>query len=348
MRYKLLGNSGLRVSELCLGTMTFGTDWEWGADKDESKKIFDIFAETGGNFLDTANMYTNGTSEKYVGEFIVSDRDSFVIATKYTLSMKKEDPNASGNHRKNLKRSVEASLKRLNTDYIDLLWVHAWDYTTPLAELMRALDDLVRQGKVLYVGISDTPAWVVARANMLAEERGLTPFSALQVKYSLLERTVERELMPMARELDLAVTPWSVIGGGVLTGKYTKSGSEIQARDSKRVATRDDIPDRDLEIATVVQKIADEKQASPTQVAVNWIRQQPGLIIPLIGARTAEQVKDWLGCLDFTLDYSDLRRLDEASRIDLGFPHEFLKNDHILKLVYGDNYDKIDNHHFKS
>jgi len=199
MRYKLLGRSGLRVSELALGTMTFGEEWGWGASKADSQKVFDAYAEAGGNFVDTANRYTEGTSEKFVGEFIHSDREHFVLATKYTLKMRDGDPNFSGNHRKNLVQSVNASLKRLNTDYIDLLWVHAWDFLTPVEEVMRGLDDLVRQGTVLYVGVSDTPAWIVAQANTLADLRGWTRFVGLQIQYSLVERTPERDLLPMAR-----------------------------------------------------------------------------------------------------------------------------------------------------
>jgi aryl-alcohol dehydrogenase-like predicted oxidoreductase len=207
MRYKLLGKSGLRISELALGTMTFGEEWGWGASKEESKKVFDAYAKDDGNFIDTANRYTEGTSEKYVGEFIAADREHFVVATKYTLFMKRDDPNYSGNHRKNLVQSLEASLKRLKTDYIDLYWVHAWDFTTPMEEVLHALDDMVRAGKIIYIGVSDTPAWIVSRMNTIAELRGWTQFIGLQIKYSLLERTVERELLPMARELDIGVTP---------------------------------------------------------------------------------------------------------------------------------------------
>ena len=222
MRYKLLGHSGLRVSELALGTMTFGEDWGWGASKEESRRMFDAFAQAGGNFIDTANRYTNGTSEKYVGEFVAAERERFVVATKYSLFMRRDDPNASGNHRKNMIQSLEASLKRLNIDYIDLYWVHAWDFMTPVEEVMRALDDMVRAGKILYVGVSDTPAWIVSRANMLAELRGWSRFVGLQIRYNLVDRAAERDLLPMARALDLAVTPWNVLGAGVLTGKYNQ------------------------------------------------------------------------------------------------------------------------------
>jgi aryl-alcohol dehydrogenase-like predicted oxidoreductase len=209
MNYRLLGKSGLRVSEFCLGTMTFGEAWGWGSSKDDAKKIYDAFREAGGNFVDTANIYTNGTSESFLGEFLKGHRESVVLATKYTNAAPGTDPNAAGNHRKNMVQAVEASLKRLQTGYIDLYWVHIWDQITPVEEVMRALDDLVRQGKVLYVGISDAPAWWIAQANTLATLRGWSPFVGLQIEYSLIERTVERELIPMAKALDLGLTAWS-------------------------------------------------------------------------------------------------------------------------------------------
>src|SRR3990172_6669221 len=225
MRYKLLGKTGLRVSELCLGTMTFGEEWGWGASKEESRKIFDAYVDAGGNFVDTANLYTGGTSEKFVGEFLKGRRERFVLATKYTLNMRPDDPNGGGNHRKSLVQSLDASLKRLGTDYIDLYWVHAWDGMTPLEETMRALDDVVRAGKVLYVGISDAPAWIVSRANTLAELKNWTPFAALQIQYNLADRTPERDLLPMAKALDIAVTPWGVLAGGGV-GRNGRHGRE--------------------------------------------------------------------------------------------------------------------------
>ena len=225
MRYRLLGNSGLRVSEAALGTMTFGDDWGWGAAKDESRKVYDAFREVGGNFVDTANLYTNGTSESFLGEFMQGHRHSIVMATKYTNAVPGTDPNAAGNHRKSMMQAVEASLKRLGTDYIDLYWVHVWDQITPVEEVMRGLDDLVRQGKVLYVGISDAPAWWIAQANTLAHLRGWSPFIGLQIEYSLIERTVERELIPMSKALNLGLTAWAPLSNGVLTGKYHGHGS---------------------------------------------------------------------------------------------------------------------------
>src|SRR5712664_455697 len=230
MRYRLLGNSGLRVSDLALGTMTFGDDWGWGAAKDEARKVYDAFREAGGNFIDTANVYTNGTSESFLGEFMQGRRQSVVLATKYTNSMPGTDPNAAGNQRKNMVQSVEASLKRLRTDYIDLYWVHIWDQITPVEEVMRGLDDLVRAGKVLYTGISDAPAWWIAQANTLAQLRGWSPFVGLQIEYSLVERAVERELIPTAKALKLGILAFSPLAGGFLTGKYHGEGKPVGGR----------------------------------------------------------------------------------------------------------------------
>jgi aryl-alcohol dehydrogenase-like predicted oxidoreductase len=345
MKYKLLGRSGLKVSELCLGTMTFGPEWGWGADKDESRKIFNAFVEAGGNFIDTANRYTEGTSEKLVGEFMAGMREKIVLATKYTLFTEKGEPNAAGNNRKNMIQSLEASLHRLNTDYIDVYWVHAWDYLTPVDEVMRALDDMVRAGKVLYIGVSNTPAWIVSRANTLAELMGWSRFVALQIEYSLIQRTVERELLPMARAFDLAVTPWGAIGGGVLTGKYNK---EMESVTTTRRYKKEDHPSRlnekSLAIALRVVEIANEIGCSPAQVAYNWVRQQPGLIIPILGARTAEQLKENVACLEYPLSDEHLNKLDEISRVELGFPAEFLFKDYIRGLVYAHIFDKIENH----
>lgn len=350
MRYKLLGKSGLRVSELCLGTMTFGEDWGWGASKQESKKMFDAFRKIGGNFIDTANIYTNGTSEKFLGDFLGKERDEVVLATKYSNSTNPDDPNASGNHRKNIKRSLEASLKRLKTDYIDLYWIHYWDFMTPVEEVMRALDDLVRSGKVLYVGISDTPAWIVSRANTMAELMGWSQFIGLQIEYSLVERTPERELLPMARSMDIGVTPWSPLGSGVLTGKYNKK--KRSAADGKRVeAIRDMMSDdyannivseRNLEIAQEVVNIADDIGKTPAQVAINWVRQKPGVMIPILGARKLTQLKDNLGCLDFELTDKQMKKLDDVSNIELGFPHDFLSSEEIRRITLGNTYSLID------
>ena len=295
MRYKLLGKSGLRVSELCLGTMTFGQDWGSmlaGASKEESRKIFDLFVERGGNFIDTANIYQMGTSEKHVGEFIADKRENFVVATKYTISTNPDDPNASGNHRKNLVQSVEASLKRLNTTYLDLLWIHVWDPMTPIEESMRALDDLVRSEKILYVGISDAPAWVVSQANTIADLRGWSPFIGIQIMYSLIERTPERELLPMAHALDIGVTAWSPLGGGVLSGKYSTDKKQNNKEEPKRLQVDNPISatfvnERNLSITQEVRTIAQEINKTPSQVALNWIRQQNKIFIYKVLAKLA-------------------------------------------------------------
>lgn len=342
MRYKLLGKSGLKVSEIALGTMTFGEDWGWGADYNESKKIFDHYASLGGNFIDTANLYTNGTSEKYCGDFIRSQREHFVLATKYTLNMDSKNPNASGNNVKNMKQAVEASLRRLDTDYIDLLWVHMWDYLTPPEEIMRGLDDLVSSGKIFYIGVSDTPAWRVAQMNTLADQYGWAKFIALQIEYSLIERTVERELIPMAKGFGMSVTPWAALGGGILSGKYKKEGNEIVGDSDTKRANVIRKTDRNIEIADVVVDIAKKRNVSPAQVALNWVRQQDSSMIPIIGARTENQIKDSLVALDFKLDSNELKKLDEISNIDLGFPSEFLERDYVKNLLYGDFADKID------
>jgi aryl-alcohol dehydrogenase-like predicted oxidoreductase len=333
MNYRLLGHSGLRVSELCLGTMTFGTEWGWGAPREESRRVFELFAEAGGQFLDTANCYTDGTSERILADFLAADRGHFVLGTKYTLSTRRDDPNACGNHRKNMAAALEASLQRLRTDYVDLYWVHAWDFLTPEAEVMRALDDLVRAGKVLYVGVSDAPAWVVARANTLAEWRGWSPFVGLQIQYSLMERTPERELLPMARSLGLGVTAWRALGAGILTGKYNRGAepgpSRLPAGDPR-------LAERNLAVAAAVQAVALELGRTPAQVALAWLRQQPGVIIPILGARTAEQLRDNLACLDVVLAPEHLRALGAVSRVDLGFPHDFLGSDSFKKILFGD------------
>lgn len=342
MRYKLLGWTGLKVSELCLGTMTFGNDWGIGADKAESRKVFDAFAEAGGNFIDTANRYTNGTSETYLGEFLAADRERFVVATKYTLHGRPGDPNAGGNHRKSLVHALEGSLKRLKLDCIDLLWVHAWDETTPPEELMRALDDQVRAGKVLYVGISDAPAWVVSRANTLAELRSWTPFAGLQIEYSLVQRTPERDLLPMAAALGLTVTPWGPLGGGILSGKYAK-GRPAGTRFAQGPWGDAYVTARNLAIAAAVGEVAKALGRSSSQVALAWLRQRSGnAIVPILGARTLAQLEDNLGCLEFELPPEHLSRLDSVSAIDLGFPHDFLRWDVIRAMVHGDTREKVE------
>ncbi|BBI33535.1 aldo/keto reductase [Cohnella abietis] len=338
MEYKLLGKSGLRVSDIALGTMTFGDRWGFGADKMESRKIFDAYVEAGGNLIDTANQYTGGDSEQFLGEFIAAEREKLVIATKYSLTMNPMDPNGGGNHRKSLVQSLDASLKRLQTDYIDMYWLHAWDFMTPVEEVMRALDDQVRAGKILYIGISDTPAWIVSKANTLAELRGWTPFTGLQVSYSLVQREAERELIPMANALDIGVTAWAPLGGGILSGKY-KAG---RPEDSKRADfIGESLSETNRSILETVESIAQEIGKTPAQVALNWIRQQEGTMIPIIGARTEKQIKDNLDCLTFELTPEQMDLLTKASSIHLGFPHDFLEMEQLQQSLNGQFAGKI-------
>jgi aryl-alcohol dehydrogenase-like predicted oxidoreductase len=321
--------------------MTFGSDWGWGGNDEESRAMFDAFAEAGGNFIDTAHVYTEGASERLVGEFIAADRDHFVVGTKYTPSTGTDIAKA-GNSRKNMMRCVEESLARLGTDHIDLYLLHFWDFTTPIEEIMRGLDDLVSAGKVLYIAVSDVPAWRISRANMLADLRGWTSFIGMQVEYSLIERTPERELFPMAKELDLGMTAWSPLGQGVLTGKFLGNGTSEATR-----MPASHIQPRHNEIAQVVVDIAKDYGCSPAQVALAAIRQLSkwGDIIPIIAGRNAAQVKDNVGCLNVTLDESQLKRLDEATKIDMGFPHTMLQQGFVRDFSFGrGNYDKFDNH----
>lgn len=345
MRYKLLGKSGLRVSEICLGTMTFGDDWGWGAGKEESRVIYDAFLEAGGNFIDTANVYTNGSSETMLGEFIQAERERVVLATKYTNALSLgTDPNAGGNQRKNMVQAVEASLKRLKTDYIDLLWMHIWDKLTPVEEVMHSFETLVRQGKVLYIGVSDAPAWWVARANTLAELRGWTQFVGLQIEYSLLERTPERELLPMAEELGLTVTAWSPLAGGVLTGKYLDDAKE--AKDARYATAEMNQFIRDKErgnrIAREIKAVSEETGKPAAQVALAWLRYRDQPIIPIIGTRKLAQLEDNLASLNVELGAEHLRRLDEVSTVELGFPHEFYNLEMVRNFVYAGLGDRID------
>src|ERR1700738_2500370 len=328
MKYRLLGNSGLRVSEAALGTMTFGDDWGGGTAKDEARKVYDAFREAGGNFIDTANIYTNGSSESFLGEFMEGHRQSVVLATKYTNSFPGTDPNAAGNQRKNMMQAVEASLRRLRTDYIDLYWVHIWDQITPVEEVMRGLDDLVRQGKVLYVGISDAPAWGIAQANTLAELRGWTQFTGLQIEYSLMERTVERELVPMANALNLGVLAWSPLARGVLTGKYHSEGNADGGRMTNE-GMKEFFPEeqRAAPIISAVKSVAEQSGRSMAQVALAWLRHQTVPVIPIIGARKVSQLQDNLASLDLELSAEQLKSLDGASRIEPGFPQSIYEKE---------------------
>ncbi|MEM6729960.1 MAG: aldo/keto reductase [Myxococcota bacterium] len=341
LRYKLLGRSGLRVSEICLGTMSFGEQWGFGADEATSHQVLDVYADAGGNFLDTANKYHGGETEEIVGKWLEARRTQMVVATKYTLAMDHNDPNSAGNQRKNLVQAVEASLKRLRTDYIDLMWVHAWDEYTPYEETMRALDDLVRAGKILYVGVSDTPAWVVSASNVLADLRGWSPFVALQIEYSLLERTVERDLVPMARHFGLSVVGWAPLAAGVLTGKYTRG----DAGDSLRKGANEQrgrTSEESLAVARAVDAVADELGVTSAQVATRWVQMQGYEMIPIVGARKVAQITDTLAAPEVSLSEAHLAKLNEVSAVSHGFPHEFLAADAVRDLVYTEARNRLD------
>jgi aryl-alcohol dehydrogenase-like predicted oxidoreductase len=339
--YRLLGRSGLRVSPLSLGAMTFGTDWGWGSDEKESRRIFDSYVDRGGNFIDTASVYTDGSSEKLVGAFAQEKRNRLVIATKYTCASVKGDPNSGGNQRKNMLQTVEQSLRRMRLEAIDLLYLHAWDGTTPAEEVMHAFDDLVRAGKVHYVGISDTPAWQVAHMQTMADLRGWAPFVALQVEYSLVQRTVERDLLPMARALGLGVIAWSPLAMGVLTGKYTTQDlshtPEASAQGTRRnvAAGNRSLSERSLRIADVVKQVAAELGHTSAQVAIAWTLHQSAVASPILGARTASQLEENLGALEVTIPPAQLAQLEQASAIELGFPHEFLELPLTREVMFG-------------
>jgi aryl-alcohol dehydrogenase-like predicted oxidoreductase len=341
LKYRLLGNSGLRVAELSLGAMTFGEDWGWGSGKDEARKIYDTYRDAGGNFIDTANVYTNGTSEAMVGEFIHGHRQEVVLATKYSNGLPGRDPNGGGNQRKNMVQSIESSLRRLKTDYIDLYWMHIWDKMTPVEEVMRAFDDLVRQGKALYIGVSDAPAWWVAQANTLAELRGWTQFVGLQIEYSLVERTVERELIPMAKALKLGVTAWSPLGGGLLSGKYQSSNPADARYSNEAMKTFQRKGERVDGIISTLKKTSVAVGRSPAQVALAWLRYREVPVIPILGARRLAQLQDNLESITLELTPQQIKEFDEASAIELGFPHEFYDLEMVKGMLYGGMRDQI-------
>lgn len=339
--YRLLGRSGLRVSPLSLGTMTFGSDWGWGADDAEAQRIFDAYTERGGNFIDTAVNYTNGSAEKILGAMIKAKRDRIVLATKFTMARESGNPNSGGNHRYNLVRSVETSLRQLDTDRIDLLYLHAWDFTTSPEEVMRALDDLVRDGKVLYMGICNTPAWRIAQMQTLADLRGWSPFVALQIEYSLVERTVEHELMPMAQEMGLGVLPWSPLGGGILTGKYSRADlsdendADVASTRKGIIASTGHLNERALAIAEVVQEIASETGVTSSRIALAWTLRNPAVVSSILGARTLAQAEDNFGALDIVFTDEQLQRLEQASAIEPIFPARFISRPMAQQLISG-------------
>ena len=339
MRYRLLGQTGLRVSELFLGAMTFGDPETVGASPEECRLMLDAYAEVGGNVVDTASNYRGGASEMIVGELLEGRRDGFVVSTKYTASRNPSDPNAAGNHRKNLRLSLETSLRRLRTDYVDIYWVHLWDAHTPIEETVRALDDAVRAGKVLYIGISDAPAWVVARANTLAELKGWTAFAGLQVPYSLLQRDIERELLPMAEAFGMTVAAWSPLAGGVLSGKFTRpEGPESGTR-----LSAGSITDHDLAVARVVHDVAGEIGASASQVAIAWTMVRSTAVHPIIGARRLDQLLDNLGALECQLSADAVSRLEQATGFLPGFPRDFIAE--TSPWVFGAVSSRVDGRH---
>lgn len=327
--YVTLGRSGLRVSPFCLGTMTFGDEWgAVGTNLEESLDVLSAYLDRGGNFLDTANVYTKGHSEKIIGDYFhkhASKRGRTVIATKFCGNMHPGDPNGGGAGRKAILHQVEDSLRRLQTDHIDLLWAHFWDRHTPIEETMRTLDDLVRQGKVRHIGFSDHPAWVVAKANGLAALRGWEPLVAIQIEYSLLQRTPEDDLLPMAEDFGLGVTPWSPLRGGVLSGKFRRDhrpphGETRVADDSKYLT------ERTYQLIDELIAIGDELGASPAQVALCWVQSRRAVTSTIIGAKRLSQLEDNLGALDIALSPEQAGRLEEKCAFDKHFPHNFLDN----------------------
>ncbi|MEO0756645.1 MAG: aldo/keto reductase [Cyanobacteria bacterium J06648_16] len=342
MQYYTLGNSGLRVSRLALGTMTFGDDWGWGADESNSRQLFDKYLEAGGNFFDTADLYTNGNSEKMLGQFVkdTNSRDRVVIATKFSYNAQPGNPNAGGNGRKNIMRAVEGSLERLGTDYIDLYILHTWDKITPAAEVMRTMDDLVSSGKVRYVGLSDVPAWYAAQAQTIAHERHLEPLTALQLEYSLAERNIEFEHTVLAQQLGMGVMVWSPLASGLLSGKYKPSegGGEGEGRlaglaDSGNPAFNK-FTERNWQIVAELERVANELDRSMAQVAVNWAVNRPGVASVLVGATKLYQLEDNLGALEFEIPAELQQRLDAVSQPEARFPYTFF-GDELQGMIHG-------------
>lgn len=320
--YVTLGRSGLRVSPLCLGAMTFGEDLGWGSSVEESQRIIDRFIELGGNFIDTANFYTKSHSEKIIGDHVgrhAARRDRLVIATKFSGNLYPGDPNGGGSGRKSILNACDNSLRRLQTDYIDLYWLHNWDVHTPIDETMAALDDLVRAGKVRYIGVSDTPAWKIAEANVTARFRGWSAFIGLQIEYSLLERSVEQELMPMARELGLGVTPWSPLKSGALSGKYTRKNAG-QLKGDRGAFIDSFLNEKAYTVVDELESIARAHDSTVARVAISWLQEQPGVTSTIIGARRLDQLEDNVRALDVKLTADELARLDALTKPTFGFP----------------------------
>lgn len=346
MKYKKLGRSSLKVSEICLGTMTFGEEFGIGAPESGCREIYDAYRDAGGNFFDTADIYNAGTSERMLGSFIASERDRIVLASKYSLNTRTDDPNAGGNHRKNLFQSLDASLKRLGTDYIDLFWVHAWDGSTDPAEVMRALDDQVRNGKILHIGISNAPAWVISAANTLARERGWTPFTAMQLHYNLIERTIERDYFALANAQDMAITPWSPLAGGLLTGKFNR-GADSGLQEGTRLADSPRraqvLQEKNLDAAERLTGLAIELGCSSAQLALAWMmRRTSACVVPIIGARTLAQLQDNLGAAHIALDAERIAALDALTALDPEYPQTLYASDFFRTMMYGEAWNDLE------
>jgi aryl-alcohol dehydrogenase-like predicted oxidoreductase len=326
--YVTLGRSGLRVSPFCLGAMSFGEDWGWGASVAESEAMLDHYLAAGGNFVDTANVYTKGHSERIIGDYFARTpgrRDRVVIATKFAINLHANDPNGGGAGRKSIVAACEESLRRLQTDYIDLYWMHAWDRFTPIDETMRALDDLVRAGKVRYIGFSDTPAWKTAEAQVLSRLHGVSPLAAVQVEYSLLQRTIEGEIVPMAQEMGMAITPWSPLKGGLLSGKYTRDNAGKQ-KASRGAAGDALLVESTYQIVDELIRIGRDLGTSPARVALAWVQSQPGITSTILGVSTVKQLQDNIGALELQLAPEHLAALGKLTRPALNFPFDYLKN----------------------
>ncbi len=340
--YVTLGRSGLRVSPLSLGTMTFGTEWGWGSEEAQAREIFDRYVDQGGNFVDTANLYTGGKSEQMVGKFISEKqlRDKIVLATKFTFNTEQGNPNTGGNGRRNIYQALEASLRRLQTDYIDLYWLHAWDLVTPAEEVVSTLNDLVGHGKIRYYGFSDTPAWYVARAQTLAEKEGKERLIALQLEYSLVERNIEREHIPVSQELGIGVCPWSPLAGGFLTGKYKREGESGKGEGRLETTKGSGNPafnkfsERNWRIHEVLSDVAKRINKPPAQVALNWVITQPGVTSTIIGATKLAQLNDNLQAADITIPAELRKRLDEVSAPEAIQPYTFFGQD-IQPMITG-------------
>jgi aryl-alcohol dehydrogenase-like predicted oxidoreductase len=325
--YVTLGRSGLRVSPLCLGAMTFGEDLGWGTSVEESQQIIDRYLELGGNFIDTANFYTRSHSEKIIGDHIgrhPARRDRLAIATKFSGNLYPGDPNGGGSGRKSLINACENSLRRLQTDYIDLYWLHIWDANTPIEETMAALEDLVRAGKVRYIGVSDTPAWKIAQANLIAGFRGWSAFVGLQVEYSLLERAIEQDLVPMAAEFGLGITPWSPLKSGVLSGKYTRASGGRHTADRGAMVDAF-LNEQTYAVIDELEAIAKAHETNVASVALAWVRAQRAVSSVIIGARRLSQLEDNVRAVDVNLGADELARLDALTKPSFGFPHNMLE-----------------------